>query len=101
MTENEKNEAMALLLGYYEGSGVWMNPDHTLCGGRAPDFTQWEHFPELQECVRGLCESDVDAANRIVERAEELMYPDEEEGIHEILTITPTILRDALIEVLA
>ena len=81
----DANERMAALL----------RPDQTpvdpvIHNLTSPDYTTWERFPEMQEYVRGL------------ETAKQwaiLMRVNEGEHAADLFHITPTILRDSIIEV--
>lgn len=92
-TDLTKNERLALMLGYYTGAGVWLNPDHTLHGGLPPDYDQWSRFPELQAYVRGL---EQNQQWEVVIRADREMSKN---AAYSILGVTPAILGSALLEV--
>lgn len=107
-TTTNKNEQMALLLGWerfedrefdgfdgrYSGwdrGREWMTDD-------VPDYTAWERFPEMQEYVRGL---DYERSIAVHAQAQQGVIP---ESLYEpnrsiLGSITPTILRDAILEV--
>lgn len=113
----DANERVALLLGWereegqravgqdrngllYEPTIQWLGPqvdstrrrDHNY--GFAPDYTTWERFPDLQEYVRGLPTIRRQVLWPMVRDAGGIEFH------HEALTnITPTILRDAILEV--
>ena len=86
------NEQMALLLGWEhrESDGWWQRITDGACAG-PPDYTQWDRFPEMQEYVKQH-EQFVEIHDRILDTIDE----------HFELAwayITPTILRDAIVEV--
>ena len=103
-TDSNKNERLALLLGW-ERVG-WVDPGKAETPGwlheaskrgyphpEPPDYDQWERFPELQAYVRGLGQKQ---QWEIVIRADREMSKN---AAYSILGVTPAILGDALLEV--
>lgn len=128
-TPDTKNETLARLLGWerepretYRGKEVvrtvmqWRRGRYWL--GHTPDYTDWARFPEMQEYVRGLGFRDRERLGWLLgeemwqrywdlsEHKERLQAsrPLPQEGVPQSIlvveAITPTILRDAIVEVM-
>jgi hypothetical protein len=91
----DPNERMARLLGWERDPAhkwhYWTRGDE-FCLDEPPDYTQWERFPEMQEYVRGMGREKRSLVlyGEFLRRA--IDFPP-------LLNITPTILRDAILEV--
>ncbi len=95
----EPNEQMARLLGWkrieWQDADAHLNPGYKHTDGRTwwhafpPHYDSWDRFPELQDYVRGL---------ETTKQWAILMRVTEDNGPRDLFYLTPSILRDAIVE---